>query len=165
MPLEIPDPESPEEEAFKLLWDAIKEWEGLYSVLTSEKVLDAFPEDKALTRAFLRVVSKIYRETEGLPMDFFDKLWERRGTAVQGVTLSTIHAAKGLEWPSVILVGVRDGVLPSRSSPRLEEAFLYYVGVTRARERVGIVGAGSFLENVSPRPGPSESRSYKWPRA
>jgi ATP-dependent DNA helicase Rep len=67
-----------------------------------------------------------------------------RGTDQDVVTLSTLHAAKGLEWPHVVLAGVNEGLLPFKLDDdaaqaeamalRLEEERrLMYVGVTRAR--------------------------------
>jgi len=55
------------------------------------------------------------------------------------VTLSTIHAAKGLEWPLVLIVNCNDGELPSSMSMRNgdvdhEERNVAYVAITRARE-------------------------------
>ncbi|WP_034620425.1 ATP-dependent helicase [Cellulomonas sp. URHE0023] len=59
---------------------------------------------------------------------------------VEGVTLASLHAAKGLEWEAVFLVGLSEGLLPTVQAQSdaaiAEERRLLYVGVTRAREHL-----------------------------
>ncbi len=65
--------------------------------------------------------------------------WEAAPVA-EAVTLSTMHAAKGLEWDGVAVIGVREGLVPfslSTEEPALgEERRLLYVACTRARREL-----------------------------
>ena len=75
---------------------------------------------------------------------FSDELAERSAgqhePTMPAVTLATLHAAKGLEWESVFVIGVSEGLVPISYARSLgaidEERRLLYVGVTRARRRL-----------------------------
>ncbi len=73
-------------------------------------------------------------------MDLWD---EKRG----GVTLMTLHAAKGLEFPVVYIVGLEDGLLPllreDGDHDIEEERRLFFVGLTRAKRRLTLSYAES----------------------
>jgi DNA helicase-2/ATP-dependent DNA helicase PcrA len=66
---------------------------------------------------------------------------------VEGVTLASLHSAKGLEWDAVFLVGLAEGTLPTtyaRSPEAIEEERrLLYVGITRARQWLWLSYGGS----------------------
>jgi DNA helicase II / ATP-dependent DNA helicase PcrA len=63
---------------------------------------------------------------------------QQHAPTVEGVTLASLHSAKGLEWDAVFVVGLTDGTLPTSyaKTPDAveEERRLLYVGVTRARQ-------------------------------
>jgi DNA helicase-2/ATP-dependent DNA helicase PcrA len=77
---------------------------------------------------------------------FVDDLSQRAATqnepTQRAVTLATIHAAKGLEWASVHVIGLGEGLIPisyARDETAVdEERRLLYVGITRARERLSL---------------------------
>ncbi|MGO4359668.1 ATP-dependent DNA helicase UvrD2 [Terrabacter sp. RAF57] len=72
---------------------------------------------------------------------------EQHAPAVQGVTLASLHAAKGLEWDTVFLVGASDGLMPisMAEGPDAveEERRLLYVGLTRARKQLFLSWSGA----------------------
>jgi DNA helicase II / ATP-dependent DNA helicase PcrA len=108
-----------EEEAYRL--ENIKE---LRSVATEFPVLSAFLENVALV------------EQEYKPVAIKDDKDNRKA-----VTLMTMHAAKGLEFPVVFMVGMEEGIFPhSRSllekEQLEEERRLCYVGITRAKDKL-----------------------------
>ncbi|MCF3125295.1 ATP-dependent DNA helicase UvrD2 [Streptomyces arenae] len=79
---------------------------------------------------------------------------------VEGVTLASLHAAKGLEWDAVFLVGLAEGMMPityAKTDEQIEEERrLLYVGVTRARVHLSLSWALS--RSPGGRPGRRPSR-------
>ncbi len=92
--------------------------------------------------ALVRLAEDFARTRPGATLaDLTVELEERKAAqhapTVQGVTLASLHAAKGLEWDAVFLVGLTDGMMPityAKTDEQVEEERrLLYVGVTRAR--------------------------------
>ena len=85
---------------------------------------------------------------------------EQHAPVAEGVTLATLHAAKGLEWDVVFLCGLQDGTLPityAESAASVEEERrLLYVGVTRARRELH--GSWSLARNPGGRASRRPSR-------
>lgn len=72
-----------------------------------------------------------------------DRAEQNNPPTLPGVTLATLHSAKGLEWNHLFLIGVAEGLLPiSNANDLNEERRLFYVGVTRAKENIQITYAG-----------------------
>jgi DNA helicase-2/ATP-dependent DNA helicase PcrA len=96
--------------------------------------------------------AKRFQETEGIDDlgDFLGFLalvsdWEATEDRGQGAWLMTVHSAKGLEFPLVVLVGMEEGVFPhirSIEEDRVEEERrLCYVALTRARDELYLTAA------------------------
>ncbi|MBF0134396.1 MAG: UvrD-helicase domain-containing protein [Magnetococcales bacterium] len=92
-------------------------------------------------RSFLRQETDITGFLERATLDS-DPADEAK-SATEGVVISTLHAAKGLEFPLVFLVGMEEGLLPHKlaldggdTAGLEEERRLTYVGMTRAKEKL-----------------------------
>ncbi|MEZ0076719.1 ATP-dependent DNA helicase UvrD2 [Planotetraspora sp. GP83] len=130
---------------------AREKWESL-------KALADLAEDMATEGANLA----------GFVTELERRAMEQHAPPVEGVTLASLHAAKGLEWDAVFLIGLTEGMLPiiyAETPDQVEEERrLLYVGITRAREHLHLSWAlarspggrrsrrpSRFLDGLSPR--------------
>jgi DNA helicase-2/ATP-dependent DNA helicase PcrA len=112
-----------------------EQWEALAALVT-------LAEDYAATPEVLPIGQAGAVQRDLTLTAFNDELLRRaeqqHAPTVAGVTLASLHSAKGLEWDAVFLVGLADGTLPTtyaKTPEQLEEERrLLYVGVTRARQ-------------------------------
>ena len=86
--------------------------------------------------------SEVAPTLEGFVAELDRRAHDQHAPVAEGVTLATLHAAKGLEWDAVFLTGAHEGALPisHAKTPAAveEERRLLYVGVTRARQHLAI---------------------------
>ncbi len=151
------------------------------SVLLSAGLTEQAPDGRGAARERWESLAALSQLAEDVAADnpkaglrdFVAELEERAAAqhapTLEGVTLATLHTAKGLEWDAVFLAGLVEGTLPiiyAEKSPEQieEERRLLYVGVTRAREFLTLSWAlarspggrksrrrSRFLDGVAPR--------------
>ena len=107
-------------------------WESLHAIVSM--ATDLAEEDAAA--GLTELVADLDRRAENV-----------HAPTAEGVTLATLHSAKGLEWDAVFCVGIHEGMVPSvhADTPRAidEERRLFYVGITRARHTLVISWASA----------------------
>ena len=104
-----------------------KRWENVKELFSAVGKYDQLPLEEGL---------KLFLEEVALATDI-----DRTNEDCDSVTLMTLHSAKGLEFDTVFIIGLEEGLLPhSRSLQDLsemeEERRLCYVGITRAKNRI-----------------------------
>lgn len=133
-------------------WPPARLLEHVVEAVEAEKVLkraaarrDKGEEDVRLLDVLLEQAAELGND----PAAFIELLQRPVQSDAQGVLITTVHGAKGLEWPLVVLAGANEQDFPhySRDNPltaqRLEEERrLFYVAITRARERLLLLHDG-----------------------
>ncbi|PZX03170.1 ATP-dependent DNA helicase PcrA [Psychrobacillus insolitus] len=139
------------------LVEQILEKTGYRSMLKNEKTIEAESRLENIEE-FLSVTKAFEEQSDDKTLVSFltdlalvsdiDKLDKDEDTSQGNIILMTMHAAKGLEFPVVFIIGVEENIFPhSRSigddDEMEEERRLAYVGITRAEERLFITCAQS----------------------
>lgn len=105
----------------------------------AEQIIDTFAIKKTpAVSSFIGIIVRfttlrdcmLYVDTISA-QDFYD-------ANAEAITLLTIHASKGLEFPHVFLIATEQGTLPSTKADVHEERRLFYVAATRAQDRLDI---------------------------
>jgi superfamily I DNA/RNA helicase len=115
-----------------------------------ERIINDSPESSAICE---RILSSIEKNALNADAFFNGKALESDIDSItfdiQKVTLMTLHAAKGLEFPVVFVVGCEDGLIPFKHSEKEadrdndEERRLFFVAMTRAKEQLFLTWARS----------------------
>jgi DNA helicase-2/ATP-dependent DNA helicase PcrA len=102
-------------------------WESLQAIVSQAEDLHASRPDAGLV---------------GFVEELDRRAGEQHAPVAEGVTLATLHAAKGLEWDVVFVAGMQDGTMPivyaEGAAAIEEERRLLYVGMTRARRQLTV---------------------------
>ncbi len=109
-------------------------------------LLKQFGENDKFARALIQLAHELSSDGIDSMRAFLRELEDRaeqnNPPALPGVTLATLHGAKGLEWDWVFIAGASASNLPWASAPIEEERRLFYVGITRAKRSLAISYAG-----------------------
>lgn len=121
---------------------ARERWESLAALVTLADDLIAGETVASETVAGETVAADETAHLAAFVAELDQRAEAQHAPTVQGVTLSSLHSAKGLEWDAVFLVGLTDTTLPYQhaTTPAQidEERRLLYVGITRAREHLAL---------------------------
>ncbi|KAG4306192.1 hypothetical protein PORY_000180 [Pneumocystis oryctolagi] len=116
--------------------DSHDRWNNILQLINNSDVIDS---DIDNVDFHLNGINDIYIYQKPLikfldNISLFSDITENENVSIPKVTISTIHAAKGLEWPIVFLPGLYNGSIPhSRAEDISEERRLLYVAITRAQ--------------------------------
>lgn len=124
--------------------------EALFKIVTNHRLIEKYRRKRIdpLGSDPIQNIDDVCRMSKGKGntkdfLNYIRKLtYARKSDNFKGLTLSTVHQAKGLEWENVYLAGAEQGSLPHKDGELAEEKRIFYVGCTRAAKRLTISFAG-----------------------
>ena len=124
----------------------IDELRSLAQPYLTGEVIDGIAALLHLARELDGDASFTPKSLRGYLREVEDRVQQNNPPTMPVITLATLHAAKGLEWERVFLIGASDDQLPVSDAPIDEERRLFYVGITRAKADLHI----SYKNSPSP---------------
>jgi superfamily I DNA/RNA helicase len=133
--------------------DALKNYTGLTTAAACSTALPAIEaryqvddrterdNDALENLAVLRVIAKDYKMAREFVV-YANKMMHRRNDP-RGVTISTVHQAKGGEWKNVYIIGAKANGFPHKNGDPLEEERIYFVAISRPIDYLRISFAGT----------------------
>lgn len=122
----------------------------IHHILNQLSIMDAMSGNKTFEED-LTTFLDLSRSFQDRGLDFLahlalEKAQDRYDAAAEKVSLMTMHAAKGLEFPVVFIAGCEDGLIPFKrkkdeQGDLVEERRLFYVALTRAQEKIYLTHA------------------------
>ena len=91
--------------------------------------------------AVLRTIAKDYKLAKDFTV-YANKMMHRRNDP-RGITISTVHQAKGGEWDNVYVIGCNAKMFPHKSGDPLEEARIFFVAISRAKDYLRLSFSGT----------------------
>ena len=112
--------------------------------LRDAALADAFRDEPGLADEADNFEDLLEASKKGGPLDGYSiEIFGNQGRSPDQINFMTLHSSKGLEFQAVIMVGLEEGVFPSKydnTHEKLEEASrLFYVGVTRAKTMIHLM--------------------------
>lgn len=160
-----------EETCIANLWKSVDKKHNLYSLISSydgpssaiSKIKDSFAtlvdsfknfsgENAGEFSKRLSLIAGIWSDPNKLVKDILtivELLGSKRPTGVGSVELKTMRKAKGLEADVVFIIGLEDDIVPNPKSDITEEARLFYVSMTRAKEKLFLLHSFKRPRNIS----------------
>lgn len=131
-------------------FQAVYEKSGYRSMLEASKQIEDVARRENVSAFYDAIAQYQEEEPEATIRDYLQDLslltdLDKTAEGEEAVTLMTMHAAKGLEFPCVFIVGMEDGLCPSERAMEEgqleEERRLLYVAITRAEQKLFLSGA------------------------
>jgi len=102
------------------------------------------PDDEKIANINqLQLAATRYSDIKAL-LNYTDSFRDETSNDKNGVSLMTIHKAKGLEFPVVFVTGLIDGMLPHKNGDIEEERRIAFVGISRAMRQLYLTYSGSY---------------------